>query len=62
MFQFERQGLLFCTDVDEEALFEVAIDGGATDVLPDKQAGFKVVADATSFGEVRDALKLRVRA
>jgi transcriptional/translational regulatory protein YebC/TACO1 len=23
MFQFERQGLLFCSGVDEEALFEV---------------------------------------
>jgi hypothetical protein len=57
MFQFERQGLLFCSDVDEEALFEVAIEGGASDVLPDKQAGFKVVADASAFGEVRDALE-----
>jgi hypothetical protein len=38
---------------------QVAIEGGATDVLPDSQlvGGFKVVADAGSFGAVRDALE-----
>ena len=36
-------------------LFDVAIEGGAEDVLP-ISSGFKVVCDTTSFGDVRNAL------
>ena len=37
-------------------LFDIALEAGAEDVVPNKTGGFRVITEASSFGIVRDAL------
>jgi len=56
MFNFQRQGFLVVKEAEEEALFELALEAGADDVVPDKKGGFRVITESSAFGSVRDAL------
>jgi len=59
MFQFTRQGALLVSNCTEEELFDVALEGGAEDVIALPKGGFKVVTEPANFGSVRDALLAR---
>ena len=56
-FMFERVGLIrFKADVgDAEAVFEAALEAGATDVASDSD-GHEIICDPDDFSTVRDAL------
>lgn len=59
-YLFTRRGVLqFGQNVDEESLFEVALDAGADDVEGDEDGSLTVLTDADSFSGVLDAFRSR---
>ncbi|MAG94653.1 MAG: YebC/PmpR family DNA-binding transcriptional regulator [Planctomycetaceae bacterium] len=57
-WMFERKGLFMVSanDVDEERLFEIALEAGADDVSPSGDA-FEVTCEVDSFQDVQAALE-----
>jgi len=58
-WMFERRGVLSVTgkNLDEEKLMEVAIEGGADDLVQDGEDGYTVYCDPSALSEVKEALK-----
>ncbi len=58
-WMFERRGLLALSgkDLDEEKLMEIAIEGGADDLIPDGEEGYTVYCDPSVLSEVKETLK-----
>ncbi|MCF6764794.1 YebC/PmpR family DNA-binding transcriptional regulator [Thiotrichales bacterium 19S3-7] len=55
-YLFSKQGIIgFNLDIDEEAVFEVALEAGAEDVISDEYA-IEVITTPESFSDVKDAL------
>jgi YebC/PmpR family DNA-binding regulatory protein len=57
-FQFQRAGSIFFppTIAEADAMFEAALEAGATDVVSD-HAGHEVICAPDDFNDVRDALE-----
>ena len=58
-WMFERRGVLSVTgkNLDEEKLMEVAIEGGADDLVQDGEDGYTVYCAPSVLSEVKEALK-----
>ena len=56
-YLFEKKGVIaYDADVDEDALMEAALEGGADDVLAHDDGSLEVFTTPEEFGAVKDAL------
>lgn len=56
-YLFTKQGIIsYAAGIDEDALMEAALEGGADDVVTNDDGSFDVVTSPEEFGNVRDAL------
>ncbi len=60
-WMFERRGILTVSGkkLDEEKLMEVALEGGADDLVPDGEEGYTVYCQPSEISGVREALKAK---